>query len=96
MLRPNQRRAYGLGWGASMRIILGTGGWVPLARNSAIGPFGAASSRLMNAARPAMLQGPATGRPVSGRKYIMAWKTPRIVVVSLALEINSYACAEIG
>jgi coenzyme PQQ precursor peptide PqqA len=26
----------------------------------------------------------------------MAWKTPRIVEVSLALEINSYACAEIG
>jgi len=26
----------------------------------------------------------------------MAWKTPRITVVSLALEINSYACAEIG
>jgi len=26
----------------------------------------------------------------------MAWKTPCITVVSLALEINSYACAEIG
>jgi len=26
----------------------------------------------------------------------MAWKKPRIVEVSLALEINSYACAEIG
>jgi len=26
----------------------------------------------------------------------MAWKTPRIIEVSLALEINSYACAEIG
>ncbi|WP_184386063.1 pyrroloquinoline quinone precursor peptide PqqA [Roseococcus suduntuyensis] len=25
----------------------------------------------------------------------MAWKTPKIVEVSLALEINSYACAEI-
>lgn len=27
---------------------------------------------------------------------VMAWKKPRIVEVSLALEINSYACAEIG
>jgi len=26
----------------------------------------------------------------------MAWKKPRIVEVSLALEINSYACAEIA
>jgi len=26
----------------------------------------------------------------------MAWKTPKIVEISLALEINSYACAEIG
>jgi coenzyme PQQ precursor peptide PqqA len=26
----------------------------------------------------------------------MAWKKPRIVEVSLALEINAYACAEIG
>ncbi len=26
---------------------------------------------------------------------IMAWKTPKIIEVSLALEINSYACAEI-
>jgi coenzyme PQQ precursor peptide PqqA len=34
--------------------------------------------------------------PYSGRKILMAWKTPRVTVVSLALEINSYACAEIG
>ncbi|MBR0651770.1 pyrroloquinoline quinone precursor peptide PqqA [Roseomonas terrae] len=26
----------------------------------------------------------------------MAWKKPKIVEISLALEINSYACAEIG
>jgi len=26
----------------------------------------------------------------------MAWKTPKIVEISLAMEINSYACAEIG
>ncbi|MCX7932635.1 MAG: pyrroloquinoline quinone precursor peptide PqqA [Rhodovarius sp.] len=32
--------------------------------------------------------------PVGGNT--MAWKTPKIVEVSLALEINSYACAEIG
>lgn len=32
--------------------------------------------------------------PVTGAKP-MAWKTPKITEVSLALEINSYACAEI-
>jgi coenzyme PQQ precursor peptide PqqA len=26
----------------------------------------------------------------------MAWKKPRVTEISLALEINSYACAEIG
>ncbi|MFM7419297.1 MAG: pyrroloquinoline quinone precursor peptide PqqA [Alphaproteobacteria bacterium] len=26
----------------------------------------------------------------------MAWKTPKIIEVSLASEINCYACAEIG
>ncbi|MGK7869771.1 pyrroloquinoline quinone precursor peptide PqqA [Falsiroseomonas sp. E2-1-a20] len=26
----------------------------------------------------------------------MAWKTPKIVEISLAMEINSYACAEIA
>ncbi|KAA2213638.1 pyrroloquinoline quinone precursor peptide PqqA [Teichococcus oryzae] len=26
----------------------------------------------------------------------MAWKKPRVTEVSLALEINSYACAELG
>lgn len=29
------------------------------------------------------------------RIMAMAWKTPRIVEISLALEINSYACADI-
>jgi coenzyme PQQ precursor peptide PqqA len=27
---------------------------------------------------------------------IMAWRKPRVTEVSLALEINCYACAEIG
>jgi coenzyme PQQ precursor peptide PqqA len=27
---------------------------------------------------------------------IMAWKKPRVTEVSLALEINAYACAEVG
>jgi coenzyme PQQ precursor peptide PqqA len=44
----------------------------------------------------AMLEMPASGRRHLGRKIVMAWKTPRIIEVSLALEINSYACAEIG
>jgi coenzyme PQQ precursor peptide PqqA len=26
----------------------------------------------------------------------MAWKTPKIVEISLAMEINSYACADIA
>jgi len=26
----------------------------------------------------------------------MIWRKPRVVEVSLALEINAYACAEIG
>jgi coenzyme PQQ precursor peptide PqqA len=34
--------------------------------------------------------------PAPSGGIIMAWKKPRIVEVSLALEINSYACAEIG
>ncbi|WP_206020792.1 pyrroloquinoline quinone precursor peptide PqqA [Roseococcus sp. SYP-B2431] len=43
----------------------------------------------------AIFGGPAKCRPKLG-SHIMAWKKPRIVEVSLALEINSYACAEIG
>ncbi|WP_206928866.1 pyrroloquinoline quinone precursor peptide PqqA [Roseococcus thiosulfatophilus] len=34
--------------------------------------------------------------PHNAQERNMAWKTPKIVEVSLALEINSYACAEIG
>lgn len=30
------------------------------------------------------------------RRDFMAWKKPRVTEVSLALEINSYACAEVG
>lgn len=50
----------------------------------------------MDCARIAMLPVSAIGRRSSGRNVDMAWKTPRIIEVSLALEINSYACAEIG
>jgi coenzyme PQQ precursor peptide PqqA len=62
-----------------------------------LGP-GASSkaARLMQGCFTAMLVEPASGRCHLGRKIVMAWKTPRIVEVSLALEINSYACAEIG
>jgi coenzyme PQQ precursor peptide PqqA len=42
-----------------------------------------------------MFARPASRR-ATGRNRIMRWKTPKIVEVSLALEINSYACAEIG
>jgi len=37
---------------------------------------------------------PAADRHLS-EETDMAWKTPKIVEISLALEINSYACAEI-
>jgi coenzyme PQQ precursor peptide PqqA len=37
---------------------------------------------------------PAFGRFVLEEAH-MAWKAPKIIEVSLALEINSYACAEI-
>jgi coenzyme PQQ precursor peptide PqqA len=33
--------------------------------------------------------------PVSPEDAAMTWKTPKIVEISLALEINSYACADI-
>ena len=39
---------------------------------------------------------PAGARPAHAGRDHMAWKAPKIVEVSLALEINSYACAEIG
>lgn len=32
----------------------------------------------------------------TAKEKIMAWKTPKFVEVSLALEINSYACADIA
>lgn len=38
---------------------------------------------------------PACRRPQQEERF-MAWKRPKIVEISLALEINSYACAEIG
>jgi coenzyme PQQ precursor peptide PqqA len=47
------------------------------------------------AGRSAMLAWPAPGRPLP-EEQAMAWKAPKIVEISLALEINSYACAEIG
>ena len=43
---------------------------------------------------------PSSITPALGRSFAedgtMVWKTPKIVEISLALEINSYACAEIG
>lgn len=42
-----------------------------------------------------ILPGPAFGWRLL-EEPVMAWKTPKVVEVSLALEINSYACAEIG
>ncbi|MGG5819032.1 pyrroloquinoline quinone precursor peptide PqqA [Falsiroseomonas sp. HW251] len=55
----------------------------------------AAAARL-DERRPSRHHSPR-GRRWAGRcgEKMMAWKTPKIVEVSLALEINSYACAEI-
>ena len=49
----------------------------------------------MSACRSAIIVAPAVGRHLT-EEACMSWKTPKIVEVSLALEINSYACAEIG
>ena len=35
-------------------------------------------------------------KPAKLEERIMSWKTPKIVEVSLALEINSYASAELS
>lgn len=34
-------------------------------------------------------------RQANKGRGIMAWKTPKIVEISVAMEINSYVCAEI-
>jgi coenzyme PQQ precursor peptide PqqA len=34
--------------------------------------------------------------PVTPEEHIMSWKKPKVVEVSLALEINSYVSAVIG
>lgn len=38
----------------------------------------------------------AYGRPRDQGRVRMAWKKPRITEISLALEINSYACADVA
>jgi coenzyme PQQ precursor peptide PqqA len=45
---------------------------------------------------PALATGHTLPTANNRRIWIMAWKKPRIVEVALALEINSYACAEVG
>ena len=39
---------------------------------------------------------PVGSPPDRREENIMSWKKPKVVAVSLALEINSYASAEIG
>ncbi len=41
--------------------------------------------------RPAI----ATGQSTTREEHPMSWKKPRIVEVSVAMEINCYACAEV-
>ncbi|WP_207791957.1 pyrroloquinoline quinone precursor peptide PqqA [Siccirubricoccus phaeus] len=46
-----------------------------------------------------MIPAPAIARlrwPETKPEDAMAWKTPRVTEISLALEINAYACAELG
>lgn len=38
----------------------------------------------------------AGSMPVNLEEESMSWKTPKVIEVSLALEINSYVSAEIG
>ncbi|WP_211187165.1 pyrroloquinoline quinone precursor peptide PqqA [Neoroseomonas marina] len=46
--------------------------------------------------RPAdAILGPSAVRRHLSEEASMAWKTPKIVEISLALEINSYACADV-
>lgn len=40
-----------------------------------------------------MAHGPAW--PDQWREDIMAWKKPRVTEISVAMEINCYACAEV-
>jgi coenzyme PQQ precursor peptide PqqA len=44
---------------------------------------------------PGRLQAHSAGVAVP-KEARMAWTKPRVTEVSLALEINSYACAEVG
>ena len=47
-------------------------------------------------AHPIVGGGCIMATPRNAQERNMAWKTPKIVEVSLALEINSYACADIA
>jgi coenzyme PQQ precursor peptide PqqA len=38
---------------------------------------------------------PNQGQTLSKRGETMAWKTPKITEVSVGMEINCYACAEL-
>ena len=49
---------------------------------------------MMSAMASGILALPVLGRLLP-EETVMAWKAPKIVEISLALEINSYACAEI-
>jgi coenzyme PQQ precursor peptide PqqA len=52
--------------------------------------------RLLKPAEIANIPAAGSQPELQPKEKIMAWKTPKIVEVSLASEINCYACAEIG
>ncbi|MCA3356649.1 MAG: pyrroloquinoline quinone precursor peptide PqqA [Roseomonas sp.] len=52
--------------------------------------------RLLKPAEMANITEAGSQPELQPEEKIMAWKTPKIVEVSLASEINCYACAEIG
>ena len=46
--------------------------------------------------RPTTMPAAARRTESSPQEDHMAWTKPRVTEVSLALEINSYACADVG
>jgi coenzyme PQQ precursor peptide PqqA len=70
--------------------------WGPLGWLDAPHISGRDEMRLDEAPRNGQYDGSRHSAGILPEDKNMAWKTPKIVEISLALEINSYACAEIG
>ncbi len=68
----------------------------PSCLNSSQKRLGPQECRLLKPAEMANIPAAGSQPELQPEEKIMAWKTPKIVEVSLASEINCYACAEIG